>query len=212
MRQPPLARAAREALQVAGLRLDSPAGCRDRAGDRVRERSPGGALPVAQLGSGRLEVDGAGTVEYLDARLRHGVGAAHDDADLAARGWWAVTTEAQLRAWEASWEVPGGSGFVRPALLKDETIAVLAGYDGDRVVAGAIANRSADVTGLSNVFDIAGDLESAWAAGAAAAATLCGGLPTVGYDSGDALAAAHGAGFESIGDLVVWINEPSSSR
>jgi hypothetical protein len=132
---------------------------------------------------------------------------------IAPRGWSAVTTEAQLRGWEASWgEVPGGSGFFRPALLKDETIAVLAGYDGDRIVAGTIANRSATVIGLSNVFDTAGVLDSAWAAGAAAAATLWGDLPTVGYDSGDALHAAHDAGFESIGELVVWINEPSTSR
>jgi hypothetical protein len=114
---------------------------------------------------------------------------------------------------EASWgEAPGGSGFFRPALLRDETIAVLAGYDGDRVAAGAIANRSADVIGLSNVFDTAGELDSAWTAGAAAAATRWGELPTVGYDAGDALRAAHGAGFESIGELVVWINEPSISR
>ena len=131
----------------------------------------------------------------------------------APRGWSALTTEAQLRGWEASWgEVPGGSGFFRPALLKDETIAVLAGYDGDRIVAGAIANRSANVIGLSNVFDTAGELDAAWTAGAAAAATLWGDLPIVGYDSGDALHAAHDAGFESIGELVVWINEPSTSR
>jgi hypothetical protein len=129
------------------------------------------------------------------------------------RRWSALTTEAQLREWEASWgEAPGGPGFFRPALLNDETIAVLAGYDGDRIVAGAIANRSATVIGLSNVFDTAGELDSAWAAGAAAAATLWGDLPAVGYDSGDALHAAHEASFESIGELVVWINEPSTSR
>ena len=132
---------------------------------------------------------------------------------MAPRGWSTLTSEAQLRSWEASWgEVPGGSGFFLPALLKDETIAVLAGCDGDRIVAGAIANRSANVIGLSNVFDTAGALDSAWTAGAAAAATLWGDLPIVGYDSGDELHAAHDAGFESIGELVVWINEPSTSR
>ena len=58
--------------------------------------------------------------------------------------------------------------------------------------------------GLSNVFDTEGDLESAWVAAAAAAAALWGEMPIVGYDSGDSLNAAHGAGFESIGELVVW--------
>lgn len=72
-----------------------------------------------------------------------------------------MTTEAQLREWETSWgAVPGGSGFFRRALLQDETIMVLALYDCDRVVAGAVANRSATVVGLSNRFHTAGDPDS----------------------------------------------------
>ena len=127
--------------------------------------------------------------------------------------WSEVTTEAQLREWEAAWgDVPGGSGFFRSALLQDETIGVLAGYDDDRIVAGAIANRSTTVIGLSNVFHTDGDLDSAWAGGAASAAALWGDMPTLSYDSGDRLDAARNAGFESIGELVVWLNAPSSPR
>ena len=62
------------------------------------------------------------------------------------------------------------------------------------------------MVGVSNVFDTAGDLESAWAAAASAVATRWGDVPIVGYDRGDGLNAAHGAGFESVGELVVWIN------
>jgi hypothetical protein len=128
-----------------------------------------------------------------------------------ARRWSALTTEEQLRDWEAAWaQLPEGSDFFRGALLEDETIAVLARYDDDRIVGGAIANRSATAIGLSNVFDVAGDLESAFVAGAASAAAFWGAMPTVGYESGDALDAAHRAGFESIGELVVWLNGPSS--
>jgi hypothetical protein len=128
-----------------------------------------------------------------------------------ARGWSAITTETELRAWEATWgEVPGGSNFFRPALLEDDTIAVLAGYDGDRIAAGVIANRSTTVIGLSNLFDTADDLESAWEAAVAASAALWPDMPTVGYDSGDSLDAAHNAGFDSIGELVVWLHAPSS--
>ena len=61
--------------------------------------------------------------------------------------------------------------FFKPSLFEDETIGVLAGYEGDRIVAGAIANRSSTVIGLSNVFDVAGDLESGWVAAAAIAAS-----------------------------------------
>lgn len=99
----------------------------------------------------------------------------------APRGWCALTTEAQLRGWEASWgEVPGGSGFFRPALLEDETIAVLAGHDGDRVVAGAIANRSATVIGLSNVFDTADDHRARRRAAARAGRCTRGGSAAAG--------------------------------
>lgn len=129
------------------------------------------------------------------------------------RGWSAVTTETQLREWEMAWgAVPGGSDFFRSALLLDETIVVLAGYRDNRIVAGAIASRSSAVIGLSNVFHTGGDLERAWAAGAASAAALWGTGPTVSYDSGDSLDAAHRAGFESIGELVVWVDASPSRR
>jgi hypothetical protein len=131
-----------------------------------------------------------------------------DRRPTCPRDWSALSTEDELRRWQASWVVaPGGSSFFRPALLKDATIAVLACLDGDLVVAGAIAIRSATVVGVSNVFDGTGDLDSAWAAAATAAATLWGGLPIVGYGSGDDLAAAHSAEFKSIGELVVWSND-----
>ena len=136
--------------------------------------------------------------EWVGRRPAHG--------QLAARpGWSAVTTVPQLRAWEECWGVlPSGPGFFRPALLQIESVAVLGRWDGGRVVAGAIANRSAAVIGLSNVFDAAGDLVSAWAEAAHVASTLWGDMPTVGYDAGDSLDAPLKAGFERIGELVVW--------
>lgn len=122
------------------------------------------------------------------------------------RRWSPLSSEAQLREWEAAWaESPEARGFFRPALLADAAISVLAGYDGDRIVAGAVANRTATVIGLSNVFDAAGDLESAWLSGAAAATAKWGRMPIVSYDSGPSLDAAHAAGYRSIGELVVWL-------
>ena len=131
----------------------------------------------------------------------------------SALEWSPITSEAELREWEATWgEVPGGSNFFRPALLEDKRIAVLAGDDGDCIVAGGIANRSTNVIGLSNVFDEAGDLEPAWASAAAAAAALWGDVPIVSYDLGDSLDAAHGAGFDSVGELTVWLKAARSPR
>jgi hypothetical protein len=61
---------------------------------------------------------------------------------------------------------------------------------------GAIANRSAHVIGISNVFG--DDLDAAYRGAAGAAQRIFGPLPLVGYD-----AEPH-AGFAPIGPLRVW--------
>jgi hypothetical protein len=131
-----------------------------------------------------------------------------DDAPAAsARAWSFLATAEQLREWEATWaESPEATAFFRPALLTNEAVRVLARYDAGHIVAGAVANRSAAMIGLSNVFDAAGDLESAWHGAAAAAISVWRPLPVVGYDSGSSRDAAREAGFDSIGELVVWAN------
>lgn len=74
---------------------------------------------------------------------------------------------------------------------------MLAGRAGSAVVAGCIITATGAVVGLSNVF---GD-----ALEAISAATMTSdGRDLVGYENGDALAAALEAGFRTVGDLVVW--------
>lgn len=116
---------------------------------------------------------------------------------------WVVVAGA-LNEWSAAW---GDEDFFRPALLDLDDVAVLAAYEDDRIVAGAVANRSASVIGLSNVFHTGGDLASAWREAAATAAAIWPGLPAVAYDAGTSLEAAREAGFSSIGRLAVWISE-----
>ena len=74
-------------------------------------------------------------------------------------------------------------------------------------MAGAILNRSGAAAGVSNLFTTLGDLGDAWPGCLAAAATAFPRLPIVGYESGDALVAAHENGFTSIGRLRIWIKE-----
>ena len=82
---------------------------------------------------------------------------------------------------------------------------VMAGYRDEAIVAGAIANRSATVTGVTNVFSTVGDLDAAWCGSLAALAALVGDLPLVGYERGDDLEAAQRYGFALLGPLRVWI-------
>ena len=120
------------------------------------------------------------------------------------RSWSSIRSAEELVKWEAAWgaDVPG---VFRPALLASEAIAILARYEDERIVAGAVTSRSGAAVGLSNVFDVSGDLESGYRDAAGAAQERFGAVPVVGYDSGAALEAARRAGFLGIGDLAVWV-------
>jgi RimJ/RimL family protein N-acetyltransferase len=124
-------------------------------------------------------------------------------SSIAPTGWSAISAADELRDWEAAWGVDARAFFL-PALLTDERIAILARYEGDRVVAGAIANRSDAAIGLSNVFAVGRELESAYVGAASAAEARWGSLPVVGYEFGPSLEAARRAEFATIGDLAVW--------
>jgi len=127
--------------------------------------------------------------------------------------WRRVRDAGALPAWEAAWS--GGevvTELFRPALLDHAAVVVLAGHVRDRLVAGAILNRSGAAVGVSNLFTTLGDLGDAWPGCLAAVATAFPRLPIVGYESGDALVAAHENGFTSIGRLRVWIRKAGRLR
>lgn len=122
--------------------------------------------------------------------------------------WSVVDDVAALRRWAAAWD--GGAGHAdlfRAELLDDSRIVVIAGDDRHgRLVAGAVANRSVDVVGLSNVFSCDGDLDVAWGTALAAVRALLPGVPVVGYERGAGLEAALVHGFEPLGPLRVWMH------
>ncbi len=127
-------------------------------------------------------------------------------APPAHRRWAHVSDTGELDEWTAAWaEQP--TGFFPPVLLGDPSIRVLLTRDGDGSIhAGAIAKRSADVVGISNVFSAGGDLPSSWSGAAAAAQAELGSVPVVTYASGSELVAARVAGFEPVGPLRVWFH------
>ena len=119
----------------------------------------------------------------------------------------ALETADQLVAWESAWDAGGAHVHLfRPALLRDPFVAVLGGYVDGSIVAGAIANRTGDVVGLSNVFTKGDDLEDAWIGSLSYVDTALPGLAIVGYETGDALATARRQGFLSVGALRIWLS------
>jgi hypothetical protein len=123
----------------------------------------------------------------------------------------AVHTPEQLADWESHWRGDAGNAQAAgsrqfpEALLLEPGHRFIACSDGERFVAGAIANRTPGVIGLSNLF-VAPDADAAqaWATIAGHASEAFPGIPLVGYERGDDLRAALAAGFKTTGPLRVW--------
>jgi hypothetical protein len=127
---------------------------------------------------------------------------------------WGIAGDSEaLRAWAIAWD--GGEGHAdlfRPELLEDPDTYVLFGRSASgQVVAGAVLSRSEQVVGVSNVFALSGGSETAWPVVLEAVHGLFPGMPAVGYEYGDDLAAAVRHGFEPIGPLRVWLHDRAGS-
>ncbi|WP_330299456.1 hypothetical protein [Streptomyces sp. NBC_00503] len=142
----------------------------------------------------------------FDAQWIHRPAAAPAPAPSPLLDWTRVDSAAELEAWEAAWDGEESTGLFRPALLTSG-IAFLAGRDPDgRIRAGAVANRTGEVVGLSNVFTADGTPDdAAWSGSLASIAGLWPGLAVVGYESGDDLGTAVRHGFRPVGPLRVWL-------
>jgi hypothetical protein len=125
--------------------------------------------------------------------------------------WSLVKTATELVEWETAWSHDAGNGSSRlqpclfvPSLLADQNIAFIAAYQDEKIVAGAIANRTGDVVGLSNVFTPDSESIQFWVGCIDAVQGHFPGLPLVGYEGGTQLTIAKAAGFEVVQDLRVW--------
>jgi hypothetical protein len=124
----------------------------------------------------------------------------------AGMRWERVRDPAVLRRCERAWnqyDIP--PGLFHPSLLDEDTVMIMACYRDEAIVAGAIANRSATVASVTNVFSADDDLDAAWRGSVAAVAAHGGDLPLLGYERGDDLEVARRYGFEPLGPLRVWI-------
>lgn len=119
--------------------------------------------------------------------------------------WDIVTTPGELARWETAWAGGGNvTGLFRPGLLADPRCAILACRRDGALVGGATAYTSDAVTGILNVFNSGIGAGPLWAGVVRAVATIRPGLPVVGYESGEDLAAARRAGFAVLGPLRIW--------
>jgi len=137
---------------------------------------------------------------------------------VAGIRWATVQGPQELVAWEAAWNrtpdaQPGQqpSAIFPPSLLADHDIRFVAAYLDQQVVAGAIANRTGDVVGVSNLFVPEDNAPGFWAGCIATILDVFPGMPLVGYERGHDLAVAQHLGFEVLGPLQVWVRGSPSS-
>jgi hypothetical protein len=121
-----------------------------------------------------------------------------------------VTGKAGLIAWEKAWAGEEGNAATisephvfMPALLAQPDILFISIQEDGGTVGGGILNRGSEVVGLSNLFGRIG-MEKVWRILVAMAVEAFPGLPLVAYDRGHELAAAHEAGFKTVGPLRIW--------
>jgi hypothetical protein len=154
-----------------------------------------------------LDLSGAGFHVLFEAQWIHRP--AREPALAPAFAWDVAGDPETLRAWALAWgDGAGTASLFRPELLHDPATFVLAGRSArGRVVAGAVASRSDDVVGISNVFAPDGGPDAAWPVVLEAVHRLFPELPVVGYAHGEDLTAALRHGFEPVGPLRVWLHE-----
>ncbi|MGW5238202.1 hypothetical protein ACWEOW_04670 [Monashia sp. NPDC004114] len=125
------------------------------------------------------------------------------------RWWEPVGSADDFAHWVRAWASDEDAlAVLRPDLLMEPGVHVLAArsHPGGDIVAGCIVNITGEVAGVSNLFDSdGGDPERTWRGAATAAHEVVDGIPLVGWEAGDSLAAAVAAGCERIGPLTVWI-------
>ncbi|TXS55048.1 hypothetical protein [Streptomyces sp. t39] len=154
-----------------------------------------------------LDLAPAGFEVLFEAQWLHRP--AHGDTGPGRAGprWERVTTAGELAGWADAWDGGQGlAGLFRPELLRDADTAVLAvrGPSG-APVAGAVVTADGTAAGISNLFTADGDLDTAWAGCLAAVSRMWPGVPVVGYEHGEDLAAAVRQGLSPAGPLRVWL-------
>ena len=119
---------------------------------------------------------------------------------LRAGTSWRRIGSTELMRWERAWrgdDLEHARTFP-DALLDDPGANVIGGFDSQgRIVAGAIAYRTAEAIGLTNVFGSQGQV-------IAALASLLPPAPVVAYQPGEDLSQATRRGFLPLGPLTVW--------
>ena len=144
-----------------------------------------------------LDLGAHGFDELFEARW-----ITHDPSPAQGSDWTIVRTENELAEWTRA---AGLTDILTPELLGTQEVRFLAARDEHGISAGAIANLTGSVVGVSNLFATTIAHDDAWAAISAAVGAVFPDAVLVGYEHGTGLRAAIAAGFSDLGPLRVWL-------
>jgi hypothetical protein len=154
-----------------------------------------------------LDLTGDGFRVLFDAQWIVNTGTRLPTQEGGAR-WELVSNPDDFATWVEAWRGEDGpKGVLRSEILERNSVAVLAARAGDRVIAGSVLSGDSNVVGISNFFVIENTTQAGWSGCLALARSLNPTAVIVGYESGDGLAVAQQAGFETAGPLRVWIHD-----
>ncbi|MFB8282179.1 hypothetical protein [Nocardia colli] len=179
----------------------SPQTTADQLLGRIDRTAPGASVKDSFA---RLDLSAAGFRVLFEAQW------IYRPADLpppaSSRPWTSIDDPATLTEWASAWRRdPLLRKIFRPELLADDSVAVLGRRDDDRFTAGAVAHRSRNVVGVTNLFYDGIEAAEAWAGCLRAVHQLWPGLSIVGYEQDADLAAAIHHGCTPVGPLRVWL-------
>jgi len=131
--------------------------------------------------------------------------------------WDLIKGRRELSAWRLAWNKNESGGNVADLifadrLLENPRIHFIAGYEGERLVAGCILNRTEPVFGISNFF-ATDDSAATWSGMIEFIRTSVTSNDLVGYEKATVIDGyLAGLGFEQVGDLTVWIKKTPVKR
>ena len=129
--------------------------------------------------------------------------------------WTSVDSASEFRDWVTAWrrtnafsesaQGPGPDALI-PALLDDPVISFIWAREEDKILAGAMVNRSVDAVGLLNFFTTGLKTSDTLKDCLGYIQAVSPNQPLVGYLENSSLRFAGAAGFQFLGPLRIWVN------
>lgn len=119
-----------------------------------------------------------------------------------------VTDSDGLQRWIETWGegVELGNSIYKPELLEDDSVYFVIGYKDTKPDCVALLNKSDDVIGVSNFF-VPDDTVSKWSSLVSFIYSEIEVRDVVGYEDAETLEKISVLGFESVGNLTIWLKK-----